>query len=237
MKIMVGHVKRDPGCESLVLRSIPIAVRAYALDVAKRAARSRLENVFRGVMMLGRSEIFSLKVGGRLVHIRPRDPWKLYVSDLVSLAAYGRPPRIVIEDKEARTLYRGLVFHNIVESSVEHGSFFRELHLWIPLNVGDTLYELHGTPDIVLIDDDGDAVVVELKSSERESTMAAGILQAMIYRRLLEDNMITTKCSCLATPSKTICITKKIPIIVIEHLASEYLRSTLERDPLITTSH
>lgn len=229
-------MNRDSGCESLVIRSIPIAVRAYALDIAKRSARSRLENVFRGIRVLGRSEVFSLEVGGRLIHVRPRDPWKLYVSDLVSLAAYGRPPRLVIEEREARTLYRGLVFHNIVESSVEHESFFRELHLWIPLNVGDTLYELHGTPDIVLIDGDGDAVVVELKSSERENTMVAGILQAMIYRRLLEDNMITTKCSCLATPSKTICITKKIPITVIEHLASEYLRTTLEMDSLIATS-
>jgi len=230
-------MKRDSYCESLVLRSIPITVRAYALDIAKRAARSRLENIFRGVMMLGRTEVFSLDVGRRLIHVRPRDPWKLYVSDLVSLAAYRKPPRIVIEEREARTLYRGLVFHNIVENSVDHGSFFRELHLWIPLNVEGALYELHGTPDIVLIDDDGDAVIVELKSSEREITMAAGILQAMIYRRLLEDNMITTKCSCLATPSKTICITKKIPIAVIEHLASEYLKSNLERDLLITTSH
>jgi hypothetical protein len=41
-------MQRDSDCESPVLRPIPITIRANALDIAKKDARSRLENVFRG---------------------------------------------------------------------------------------------------------------------------------------------------------------------------------------------
>ncbi|MEM4971582.1 MAG: hypothetical protein QXE01_10085 [Sulfolobales archaeon] len=212
-------MKRDGWCEEIVSRAIPIPVRAYALGVAKKAARSSISRVIRGVSRLSRSSVYFLDIGAAAVSIRPRPPHIIFVSDLAYMAIHGTIPRYVVGEREMRVLYRGLVYHSILENLVEHESYFVELPIWIPISVDGQVYELHGTPDIVLVEDGG-AIVVELKSSDREETSIVGMIQGMIYRRMLEDNMIQAICSCLATPTRTICVRRRIGIDFIEHLAS-----------------
>lgn len=218
-------MKRDSWCEEVVSRAIPIPLRAYALGVAKRAARSSVARVIRGVSRHSRSDVYFLDIGGSAVSIRPRPPHIIFVSDLAYMSVHGSSPSHVLGEREMRVLYRGLVYHSILEGLVDHSSYFVELPIWIPISVDGLVYELHGTPDIVLVEDGG-AIVVELKSSDREETAVVGMIQGMIYRRMLEDNMIQSICSCLATPSRTICVRRRVGIDFIEHLASRYLQQT-----------
>ncbi|MEM2671965.1 MAG: hypothetical protein QXI64_10950 [Sulfolobales archaeon] len=212
-------MKRDTWCEEIVSRALPIPLRVYALGVAKRAARSSISRVIRGVSRHSRSDVYFLDIGVSALSIRPRPPHILFVSDLAYIAVHGSSPSYVLGEREMRVLYRGLVYHSILEGLVDHESYFVELPIWIPISVGGEVFELHGTPDIVLIEDGG-AIVVELKSSDREETSIVGMIQGMIYRRMLEDNMIQAICSCLATPTRTICVRRRIGIDFIEHLAS-----------------
>jgi len=218
-------LKRDFECEEEVVRAIPIAVRSYALGKAKAAARRRFERVVSGTFRLSRSSIYGFDVGGMIVIARVRHMYRLYVSEIVGYTVMNKIPKATVGERELRVLYRGLVYHSIVEKMINHSSYLTELPMWMPIYVGDQIYELWGTPDIVMFTSGGDAVVVELKSSDREETVIAGMLQAMIYSRILDENLVGSRCSCIATPSKTICTRRKLGLDIIEHMASSFLET------------
>jgi len=161
-----------------------------------------------------------IKAYNKFLLVSHTEPNIVHVSDVVKMIIYNEASTVsILDEKKVRILARGILYHELFRR--KFGDRIKAVFEFpISWRVGS--YILVGNIDVVIPGNDG-IYIVELKSSNTETTVNFGVIQVKMYWCMLKHfyNM-NVVAAYVSTPKQDIEVTEPMSKRVLKNLVKMY---------------
>ena len=165
-----------------------------------------------------------IKAYNKYLLISYEDPRVIHVSDIVRMLIYGESNNVsVLDEHRVRILARGILYHYLFRK--RFGDRVKAVFEFpIVCNVGSVI--VVGTIDMLVTANDG-YYIVELKSTNTETTINFGVIQVKAYWSILENfHNIKVTGAYVSTPRTDIFVDRPISKRELRRLVALYAKAT-----------